>query len=58
MHGFIRCNRKAVPVENGPIGGLLNIQLMWIDLLNVGVPTDHVAIARESHNQARQEKLQ
>jgi len=58
MHGFIRCNRKAIPVENGPIGGLLNIQLMWTDLLNVGMPTNHVAIAWEGRNQARQKKLQ
>jgi hypothetical protein len=44
MNGFIPCDRKAFPVENGLVGGLLYIQLVRIDLLNGRVASDHVTI--------------
>jgi hypothetical protein len=58
MNGFIPCDRKAFPVENGLVGGLLYIQLVRIDLLNGRVASDHVTIGWKGHDQARQENLQ
>ena len=57
-NAFIGRDREAIPVENGLVGDLLDVQMFRIDLLNVGVPADHGAIAREGHNQAWQQNLE